>query len=257
MDLISPNSAPALVMLGFRVGGLLLIAPVFATRNVPNSFKAGLIVLLTWLMHPAALAAVRGSVVLTPAQLFGETLIGMSIGLGAAVLVAAAEAMGDLMSVQIGLSGAAVFDPISNSSVAVLGQFANLFAVTSLLSLDGHLLMLDALAKSLSLIPLSSDVRLTAGLAAMVSLGSTLFALGLQFAAPVVATVLLANVALAVLTRAAPQLNVLAVAFPLQIGIGLLALAAAIPLISSFFAGWTSAYEPLVGHVLNAFSGGR
>jgi flagellar biosynthetic protein FliR len=70
-----------------------------------------------------------------------------------------------------------------------------------------------------------------------------LFALGLQFAAPVIAAILVANTALAILSRAAPQLNILSVAFPVQIGIGLISLGASIPFIGAFYHGWSGVYN--------------
>jgi flagellar biosynthetic protein FliR len=79
----------------------------------------------------------------------------------------------------------------------------------------------------------------------VIRLGSTLLALGLRFAAPVVAAVLLANVALGVLSRAVPQLNVLMVAFPVQIAAGLFVLAASLPLLGAVLSGWPDAYGSL------------
>jgi flagellar biosynthetic protein FliR len=183
-----------------------------------------------------------------------EALVGFAIGLGVALVVGAAEAAGDLMAIQIGLSGAAIMDPLNNAQTPVLGQFAQLFAITLLLSLDAHLLMLDALAQSVRAVPVGSALDLQAGLGAMVSLLGTLFALGLQFAAPVIAAVLIANVALALLSRAAPQLNVISVAFPIQITIGLVALAASFGLIATFFTGWAGVYDSMLSHVFGAMN---
>jgi flagellar biosynthesis protein FliR len=259
VDLFSPSAAPVLALLGFRLGGLVLIAPIFSSRVVPMSLKAGLIVLLTALMHPVAMASAAGGVRINPSTALTETLIGFAIGLGVALIVGAAEAMGDLLAVQIGLSGAAALDPLTSHSVPVLGTFASLFAVTLLLSLDAHLVMLGAIGDSLELLPVGVPLELSAGIATMVTWGSTLFAVAVRLAAPVIATVLLANVALAVLGRAAPQLNVLAVAFPIQIGLGLLVFAASIPLIGAFFTGWAVIHDGMLGQVLEAFapSGGR
>ena len=162
------------------------------------------------------------------------------------------------MAVQMGLSGAASLDPMTELSVPVLGQFTALFAVTLLLAVDGHLIMIDSLAASMSLLPIGTPIEVEAGLAAMVAQGSSLFMLGLRFAAPVVAVVLIANAALAVLGRAAPQLNNLAVAFPLQIGVGLLALAASVPLLATFFAGWAGEYDGTLVRLFSAMQpGGR
>lgn len=255
MELLSPASVGTLVLLAFRVGGVVLAAPIFSSRLMPVTLKTAIVVVLSWLLHPMALGAIGGEVRLTAAAILGEMMIGLAIGLGAAVLIGAAEAMGDLLAVHIGLSGAAALDPLTNISVPVLGQFANLFAVTLMLSVDGHLVMLGALAGSLQMLPVGGELEMARGAASMVAMGSTLFVVGVRFAAPVLATVLLANVALAILTRAAPQLNVLSIAFPIQIAVGLFAFAASIPAIGNFYQGWAGVYNDLVGHVMASFAG--
>jgi len=255
-DLFAPGAGSLIALCGARVSGLLLVAPVFSARMVPPMVKAGLIVLLTVLMVPVATAHLPVAPELTPATVLGETLVGFVIGLGAALLVGAAEAAGELMAIQIGLSGASIMDPVNQHQVPALGQFMQLTAIALLLGLDLHLVMLDAVAASTRLLPIGMEMDLAGGARAMVGLGSTLFLLGLRFAAPVVASVLIANVALAVLSRAAPQLNVLSVAFPLQIGVGLFALAASIPLIATFFTNWSTPYDDMVGRVLRVLGGG-
>jgi flagellar biosynthetic protein FliR len=255
VSFLNDASADALILFAFRVGGLVLVAPVFSSKVIPMSLRTGLIVAFTWLLAPVVL--VKGAApVLAPATAITETLIGFALGVGAAVFVAAAEAMGELLALTIGLSGAATLDPLSFSSVPVLGQFANLMVVALLLASNAHHLMLEALAASVTAIPVGGAIQLQAGLASVVGLGTTLFLLGLRFAAPVLAVVLLGNVALAILTRVAPQVNVLSVAFPLQIGLGLFAFASSIPLIGGFFLGWPAMYEGIAVHLLRAFGAG-
>lgn len=256
MDLFSPGAASVLVHVGARVGGLLLVAPVFSSRTVPVRVRTGLLMMLAVLMQPAALAGVAEAPRVSPATLLTETLIGFGVGLGAALFVGAAELAGDFLSMQIGLSGAAVLDPTSGSQVPVLGHFVHMFTVVVLLSLDAHLFMLDSLAESFRFLPVGSPVELRGGLASMVSLGAMLFSLGLRFAAPVITAVLIANGALAVLTRAAPQLNVLGIAFPLQIGVGLLTLAATVPLMAAGFMNWNVEYDGVLTRILAALAGG-
>jgi flagellar biosynthesis protein FliR len=254
MDLFAPSAAPVLALLGFRLGGLVLIAPMYSARGVPAPLKAALVVVLTALLFPVAMASAAGGVRVTPLAALSETLIGFAIGFGVAVIVGAAESMGDYVAVQIGLSGAASLDPMTSHSVPVLGTFASLFAVTILLSLDAHIVMLAAVADSVALLPVGVPLDLRAGTGVIIGWGSLLFLLGVRFAAPVIATILLANVALAILGRAAPQLHVLAVAFPIQIGLGLLVLAASIPLIGAFFTGWTAVHDGMLGQALRAFA---
>ena len=255
-DLFAPGSAAVLALFGARVGGLVLVAPVFSAKVVPVTVRTAVVITLTVLLTPVAVAHLTTPPALTPTAFLSETLIGFAIGMGAAIFVGAAEAAGELLALQIGLSGAAVVDPLTQTQGPALGQFLNLYAVALLLALNAHLVMLDALAASLEHVPVGSAVDMQAGAASLVSLGSTLFALGLRFAAPVVALVLIGNVALAVLSRAAPQLNILSLAFPVQIGLGLFAFGAALPMIALWFQGWDVAYDGVLTRLFQSFAMG-
>lgn len=234
-----------------RLGGLVLIAPVFSTKNVSPTLRVAITVLLAVLLHPLAMSGLTAVPQITPETFITELLIGFALGLGAALLVAAASVAGDTMGIQMGLSGAAILDPINNTSESVIGTFCNLFAITLLLAVDGHLVMIDALARSLHVLPVGTSVHASA-MFTMVADARVLFALGLQFAAPVLAAVLIANTGLAILSRAAPSLNVLSVAFPVQIAVGLVALASAVPFIGAFYRGWSGVYTNSLDHVFNA-----
>ncbi len=253
-DLFSRGSGEALVLAGARMSGLMLIAPALSETVVPRSYRVMLVVILTLLLQPMAQAAMSTVPNITGATLMSETVIGFSIGLGAALLIAAAEAAGDVVAVQIGLSGSAILDPLSNENLPVLGTFMRLFALTLLLSFNLHLQMLSALADSFHALPLGQPVSLAGGLMAMLQLGGALFVFGVRFAAPVIATVLITNVALAVLGRAAPQLNILSVSFPIQIAVGLLTLIASLPAIARFFGGWSGVYDGMLSVVARGFT---
>lgn len=254
-DPFAPASATTLVLFGTRVGGMMLVAPAFSSTTIPRTVRVGLLVMLTVLLQPAALASLKAAPALTATSFASETLIGFAIGLGVALLVGAAETAGDVMAVQMGLSGASLLDPLDTTQAPVLGTFTRLFATTLLLSLNFHTVMLGALADSAARFPVGSPVSLQGGSLAILQLGGTLFVLGVRFAAPVITAVLIANVALAVLGRAAPQLNILTVAFPLQITIGLFALLAALPAMARFFEGWSGTYDGMMSHVARGLSG--
>ncbi|MBI2797112.1 MAG: flagellar biosynthetic protein FliR [Gemmatimonadetes bacterium] len=248
-DPLAAGSPEMLVLFGTRVGGLVLLAPVFSSTVVPRLARVGLIVLLTALLQPAALAAAAAAHLvpaITPAALLGETLVGLAMGLGAALIVGAAETAGDVMSMQIGLSGAAILDPLDNTQVAILGTFMRLFAVTLLLTLNLHTVMLGALADSTVAVPVGTPLWAEGGVWAMVMSAGQLFALGVRFAAPVIAVVMVSYVAMAILGRAAPQLNILSVSFPVQIALGLGTLLASLPAIARWFTGWSGAYAATV-----------
>lgn len=237
-DPLAPGAMDAAVLLAVRIAALVLIAPVYSAVVVPKMLRAALIVLLTVVLLPLAAPSV-GAAALTPASFASESLIGFAMGLGAALLIA----------------GAATLDPTSQTSSPSLAEFFRLLVLTLLLVSGGHLLSIEALVRSVKLVPLGAPVDVRAGLGAMASMGGSLFLLGLRFAAPVTAAVLVSNLALGILSRTVPQLNALAVAYPVQIAVGLVALLAAIPLVGAFIAGWPVHYADTVDHLLAALAG--
>ncbi len=253
-DAFAPGSAETLVLFGARVGGMMLVAPVLSETVIPRQVRVALLIVLTVLMQPIALASTHGIPALTPAAFLSETLIGFAIGFGAAMFIAAAETAGDIMSIQIGLSGAAIMDPTNHTQIPVLGSLTRTLAIVVLLSLDLHAVMLSALADSVQALPVGVPVHLAAGSKSILMNAGAMFAIGVRLAAPVMAAVLIANVAIAVLGRAAPQLNILSVSFPIQIAVGMLALIASLPAMARLLGGWQGTYDHMLGTVVRAFA---
>ena len=185
-----------------------------------------------------------------------EMVVGVGIGLGAAVLIGGAELAGDVLAVQTGLSGATALDPLTGLGTGVLGRLLSLFALLLLLVTGGHLVMLEALARSFVIVPAGAPVDLRGGVLALTGMMSLLFAQGLQFAAPIIAAVSVGYMALGVLARTSPQLNMLAVAFPLQIGLGLVVLGAALPLAATYYSAWPVHVRELASRFLLVVAGG-
>lgn len=259
-DLFTPGVPTALILLALRVSGVLLVAPMFSSKTVPARVRTAFLLVVTLVLAPTAIAAVRAggdgaalaALEVTPVAFLTESLVGLAIGLGAALLLAAVEMAGDLMTTTIGLSGASLLDPVNGQMTTVLTNLANLFALTVLLVLDGHLVMLDALGASLRAVPLGAGVDVGAGAKALVDAGGQLFVLGLRFAAPVLAAAMIGNVSLAVLSRVAPALNVLSVAFPIQIALGMVALLAALAFLATWMTGWASHLDGAIAPVVGA-----
>jgi flagellar biosynthetic protein FliR len=243
------------VLVFFRVGGLLLIAPLLSSRSVPSPMRAGFAVLLTVILTPVV-PGVPDGVALGPLALATELLAGFGLGLGAAVLISAAEMTGDILATQTGLSGGTVLNPVSGQGTSVLAQLLGLFSLLLLLVTGGHLVLIESLATSFTALPPGSGGQLDQGLRFLLETMGLLFVRGMIFASPVVASVLVGYVALGVLAKTSPQLNMLAVAFPLQIGLGLLMLAFALPLIATFYSAWPSHVRDLATGYMTALGGG-
>lgn len=245
-----PRVLPVAALLLFRVGAVVMVAPTLSSRSVPMPWRTALTLLLVLLLLPAALAATGTTPRITAAAVMGELLIGFGIGFAAALLVGAAEAAGDIIAIQTGLSAASTLDPIGSMTIPVVGQLLQLIAVLLLLIGGGHLAMLAALADSTAILPVGGAVEFSDALRELAAQGAIILALGLRFAAPVVLVVFLTNSALGVLARTAPQLNVFILAYPLQIGLGLLTFAVALPYALQLVGGWHGQYETLVDRFL-------
>ena len=142
----------------------------------------------------------------------------------------------------------------------ILGQFLGLFVTVLILASGGHVVILAALSRSLEMLPAGAPLDLEGGIKSVIDLGATLLWLGVRMAAPVIAAMMIANTTLGVLARTVPQLNVLMVAFPVQIGIGLFMLGATLPVITKSFVGWDATYEDLASSILQSLTpseGGR
>ena len=214
-----------------RILGLIMLAPVFAHTSVPRRVKIGLGVFIALIIAPTlppmpdvGLGSWQGLLILVQ-----QLLIGMAIGFIMRVVFAAVEAAGEIVGLQMGLGFATFFDPQSAGQTLVIAQFFNLLATLLFLAVNAHLLLLGVLAESFKSLPISPQPLAAAGFYTVAGYGSIVFSVGLQLALPLIAILLMTNLALGILTRSAPQLNIFAIGFPITLGVGLIALDVTLP----------------------------
>jgi flagellar biosynthetic protein FliR len=171
-----------------------------------------------------------------------EMFIGALMGLAVQIVLAALALAGRLLDVQIGFAIGSVFDPVTGASANVLGTIAGLLGVTLFVVSDAHLQLARLIAESIDVFPLGQLPPLNDPLQPLLAAGS-MFALGLAFAAPLAAALLLTDLAIGVASRNMPQINVLILAMPLKIIVGYFVLAISVrgwsPLISQGFGHMT------------------
>ncbi len=217
----------------FRILGLIIAEPVLGHRNVPVRAKIGLAILIAVIIGP--MLPNIPNVPLFSAQGFliaiQQLLIGLSMGFVVRLVVTAAETAGQLMGLQMGLGFAVFFDPQTSAQTAVIGQFMGLFTTLIFLATNGHYLVMTALVESFRVLPVGSQPLAAKGFLLIAQSGADIFLYGLLIALPVIATLLVANVSFGILSRAAPQLNLFAVGFPVTLAVGFLALYVMIPLL--------------------------
>ncbi|MCS6786061.1 MAG: flagellar biosynthetic protein FliR [Thiobacillaceae bacterium] len=210
----------------FRILAWLAADPLLGNRAAPAQVRVALAFMLTVALAPAlppppAVPLISGDGLLILIQ---QLLIGLALGFALRIVFAALELAGQFIGLQMGLSFATLVDPIHGAQTPVLAQFLIITAVLILFAFDGHHMILTALVESFHALPVAVLPLSGTDLGALVAFGGTIFTLGLKIALPVTAALLVTNLAIGMMTRAAPQLNIFAVGFPLTLAAGLLVL---------------------------------
>lgn len=214
-----------------RIGALLTIAPVLGARNVAPRIRILLALLLTivvapLLPEPAPVEAFSAPWFRILAQ---QLLIGVSTGF-VLLLVFEAVVMGaELIAFGMGLSFAQLADPLRGASTPVFGQFLTIMATLLFLALGGHLMLIELIVRSFSTLPVDGGGLGSDDIALVLRFAGIVFAGGLQLALPVVIALLTVNLAMGVVSRSAPTLNLFAVGFPVTLVAGLILMRAGLP----------------------------
>jgi len=214
-----------------RILGLLTVAPPFGSASVPMVTKLLLGVMIAIVLAPN----VPVPPALDPASLTGllilvqQLLIGLSMGFAMRLVFAAIEMAGELTSSTMGLGFAVFFDPQSQGRTSAISQMFTLLATLVFLSINGHLILLAVMAESFTTLPITATPVTTEGFHYLVLSGGLIFRMGLQLSLPILVALLITNMALGVLTRAAPQLNLFGIGFPITMIAGFLLVAISLP----------------------------
>ncbi|GAW92932.1 flagellar biosynthetic protein FliR [Calderihabitans maritimus] len=236
--MIDFNYWVALLLIMVRTTAFLVASPLFSLRNIPALVKVGLGVLLAFLLSPAVPKNLPETVELLDYVLWvaNESLVGLFLGFLASLVFASLRVAGELADIQMGFGTASLLDPQNSMQVTLMGQFYHLLALLLFVLLNGHHQLLLALADSFRLVPLGQI-----GLKGMVALEvvkifAGMFALAFRVAAPILAVLLMSDVALAMVARTVPQLNVFILGFPLKAGLGMLTASLIIPLLAGLLS---------------------
>ncbi|MBY0237992.1 MAG: flagellar biosynthetic protein FliR [Burkholderiaceae bacterium] len=218
-----------------RILGLITAAPVLGNRSVPTTIKVALGVLLALVIAPTVpkLPAADPMSYAGLLILVQEMLIGVAMGFTMRIVFSAIEMAGEISSLTMGLGFASFFDPNTQGRSSAISQFLALIATMAFISVNAHLVLLSALAESFQTLPISGIPINGSGFKRVADWGARIFSAGLQLSLPMVAALLLVNVALGVLTRAAPQLNLFGIGFPITLGVGFIVIATTLPYLTT------------------------
>lgn len=240
-EVLAPANWPTFVFIVTRLTGFIVTAPLWTMTPLTRSMRAAMIVVLAVLLLPASpRVAYPAQVLDLPFPLVMEFVIGVVIGLTAAVLIYGVGLAGQVLALQMGLSLGPILEPMAGHPESGIGKIKSFLAMVIYLGVGGHLILLRGIADSLDVLPPGAPMGLVDGGGAAVSMVGTMFETAISVAAPVMVTLLMTHAAVAILNRAVPQIHTMLVAFPLTIGIGLIMIGAALPLVTAAIRVWMS-----------------
>ena len=230
-----------------RVLALFGTVPVLGQRNVPLRVRVALSFLIAFCAQASlppmpVVPLASAQALLTLAQ---QLIIGVSLGFAVRVVFAAIEFAGEVVGLQMGLNFAGFFDPATGGQTTAMSRFFGVSVSWLFIVINGHLLLIAAMAQSFQAFPVSAEPFAFLHTAQPQQWGAEVFKLGLWIALPLVAMLLFVNLVLGVISRVAQQMNIFAIGFPITLSVGLLGVLLTLPLMQMPF---TMTLERMLGY---------
>ena len=222
---LSYHECEAFFLILIRVSVILIMFPFFNAQVIPVLVKVGLALVITVILYPV----INSKTGPFPHTVWGmvhvvlsEFIIGLILGLLVQMFFEGVRIMGQLVGFQTGFAITNILDPQSGTQVSILANLGYMVAMTLFLVLNGHHILLSAMRESFEIISVGSLGLNRQIYQAIVLTSGDMFALAIKIGAPAIAALLFTKVAFGLITKLMPQMNIMIVAFPVQIVIGLL-----------------------------------
>jgi flagellar biosynthetic protein FliR len=234
------------LLIFLRVAAIIFSMPILDASSIPVVFKAGLALAVSVLMLPAVNVAVSIkdlSLITFTIGVVSEIAIGITIGLSVKLLFTGIELAGQIVGYQMGFAVVNVMDPANSAQIPLLAQLYNLTAMLVFLSINGHYMFFRALVDSYRIIPPLSVHIGPRLVGMMMHLAVNMFVVAVKVGAPLIAVMLVVSVALGLVARTVPQIQIMIVAMPLQIFLGLVFMVIVAPYMTAYLIDLFSSYR--------------
>lgn len=226
-----------------RVVSVLWLLPVFSSKVVSVPFKAGVSLLIAYLLFDSV--GVNRSFSDDPYFLFlfvmKEVFIGLAIGFSVRLLFMAVNVAGEIIAIQSGFSFARFMDPLSMTQATVIEQMKNLLAMMLFLAMDAHHILIRAIVASFRDVPIGSVTMQQSFFQYLITVSGRIFVTGFKIGAPIIVTLMFVEIALGMLSRMIPQINIFIEGVPLKILVTVImfsfSLSVIVPVIVNMFRG--------------------
>ncbi|MBU1041772.1 MAG: flagellar biosynthetic protein FliR [Proteobacteria bacterium] len=254
MDIFSfdPRTVISFYLTLFRVSVVLFVMPFFGDA-IPNVIKATLLIVLTLAVWPKLsfpAESMPGNPSMLVAMFAGEIVLGMALGIIVRMLIAAVQIGGAIINFQMGFSMVNAIDPLTGQSEPVTTHFIYMCTMLTFLALNGHLNLIQAVGKSFELVP-PGGLFLTPRLMTEIMVFSKqMFILGVRIAAPVILALFLVDLSLALISKMAPQMNVMTMGFPIKIMVGFLFLTFIMEQMTEYVTNFIQSMDMVFLHIM-------
>ena len=232
-----------------RISVILFMFPFFNARVIPVLIKAGLALMISMILFPV----INHEMIAYPNTLWEviqliitEFIIGMILGLMVELFFEGISMMGQVVGFQTGFAITNILDPQSGVQVSIFSNFAYLVAMVVFLVLNGHHIALSAMRQSFEIINVGSLNLNRQIFQRLLFLSGDMFVIALKIGAPAIAALLFTKVAFALVTKLIPQMNIMIVAFPVQITIGLIFFGITLNIILRFVENYLGGLDGLL-----------
>jgi len=233
--LLDIGQLEAFFLVFLRSLAFMMAGPLYTLRGLPSLVKIGFALILAVVVFPLVEVRDFQDTWMYCVACLGETVTGLLLGTAVTMIINSIKMAGQLIDFQIGYSMANLVDPATGTSTTLLGQYLYLLGLMFFLMVDGHYTLIAALFGSYQLVPLGMASLGEGAAVSFMHIFAKTFVYALQVAAPIIAVLLIADLALGFLTRTTPQINVFLTGFPVKMIVGLLTLSFLIPVLGAVF----------------------
>ena len=224
LNIIDPVQIRTYLLVLLRVSIFLFMFPIFSSPVFPATLKIGFAMVMSLLFYsvvPVDLTRFPLDAISTGLLVLAELMVGLALGLCLRIFFGSVQLAGQVIGFQMGFAMINVVDPQSGANVSIMDQIGYWVCVVVFLIINGHHIIISALINSFELVPIGVFVMQKMLLLKLLDLSGVLFVVAIKIGAPVIASLFFVSVGFGLVSKFAPQMNVMIVAFPLKIAVGL------------------------------------
>lgn len=231
---LTPQQFEEFLLIFLRVSSMLMLFPIFSSAQIPHQVRLGLGALISFIIFRVIpVPHLTGGVFELLVGASAQVLLGVIVGFVASLVFTGIQFAGELIDLQVGFAIANVLNPQTQQNITIIGEFQLAIATLIFLTTNSHYLFIEGVAGSFNLVPLpyiNLDPSVAGNLALFFAQS---FLIVFKISAPVVVALFLTNVALALMARVAPQMNVFVIGLPIQVAVGFTMMIIALPLLAT------------------------